>query len=94
MTDVMRSQDLRFGVTPTNFRAKIQKQVAEQFNDIYRLMGSIVVAPLFLLAALHAFKRPDTASLKWGLLSMWLLGVFGPQHGKVGVTVLGLPWYS
>jgi len=73
----MRSQELDFGATPTNFRAKIQQQTAAQFGDLFRLFGGILVAPLFLLSALHFFKRPGTASLKWGLLLMWLFAVFG-----------------
>lgn len=81
---IMRSQDEEFKVQPTEFRAKIQKLVAAQFQDLYVNFGSILVAPIFLLSAIHQFKRRETASIKWGLMGMWVSAV-------AGMSVAGFP---
>lgn len=56
----------------------------KQLEDIYKLLGSIVVAPLFFLSLLHPFKRPEIAHFRWCLLSMWIFGV-------MGMTIYGIP---
>src|SRR5690606_38960806 len=43
-----------------------------QIEDLYRYLGSIVVAPLFFLSLLHPFKRKEIASFRWCILSMWI----------------------
>lgn len=55
-----------------------------QLEDLYKYLGSIVVAPLFFLSLLHPFKRPEIAHFRWCILSMWLFGV-------LGMTIYGLP---
>ena len=42
----------------------------EQLSSIYGLLGGISVAPFFLAALLHQFKRPEANSFKWLLLLM------------------------
>ncbi len=77
-SQVMRSMELPLeGVSPTIFRNKIQAQVVQQFNAIYAYLGSSLLAPLFFVALLHLFKKPETGHLRWGILSMWLFAVFG-----------------
>ncbi len=79
-SQVMRTMALEgplTGVIPTAFHEKLRGQVIQQFGDIYHLLGSILVAPIFFLALLHLFKKPDTAVFRWCILSMWSVGVFG-----------------
>ena len=77
-SQVMRSMELPLsGVSPTVFRAKIQGQVLSQMEGIYAYLGKILLAPVFFVALLHLFKRPDTANFRWCILSMWLFAVFG-----------------
>lgn len=55
-----------------------------QLEDLYKFLGSILVAPLFFLSLLHPFKRPEIAHFRWCILSMWVFGV-------IGMTIYGLP---
>lgn len=79
----MRSMKLTLDeLTPRYFRRKVQGESLKQMDQLYVLLGSVVVAPVFFLALLHLFKRPDTAVFRWCILLMWLgafagMGVFG-----------------
>jgi hypothetical protein len=69
-------------ITPRYFRKKVQSESLRQMADLYAFLGSVVVAPVFFLALLHLFKRPDTSVFRWCILLMWLggfigMGVFG-----------------
>lgn len=55
-----------------------------QLNNVVALMGAIFAAPLFFIALLHPFKRPEIAKFRWGILLMWIFAV-------VGMTLYGLP---
>lgn len=55
-----------------------------QLNSVVALMGAIFAAPLFFIALLHPFKRPEIAKFRWGILLMWIFAV-------VGMTLFGLP---
>ncbi len=84
-SEVMRSMELPLGgVSPTVFRAKIQGQLLQQMGDIYNLLGRILLAPVFFVALLHIFKRPETANFRWCIVSMWVFAVFG-------MCVFGMP---
>jgi hypothetical protein len=64
-------------VTPRIFSEKLRNQLRFQFANIYRHLGQLIVTPLFFIALLHLFKRPETAVFRWCVLSMWLFAVFG-----------------
>lgn len=84
-TQIMRSMEMPLkGVSPTVFRAKIQNQIVEQMNGIYGFLGKSLLAPVFFVALLHLFKRPETSVFRWYVVSMWLWGVFG-------MAVFGMP---
>jgi hypothetical protein len=84
-TQIMRSLEMPLkGVSPTVFRAKIQGQVIDQMNSIFEFLGKSLLAPVFFVALLHLFKRPETAVFRWFILSMWVCGVFG-------MAVFGMP---
>lgn len=84
-TQIMRSMEMPLkGVSPTVFRAKIQNQIVEQMNGIYGFLGKSLLAPIFFVALLHLFKRPETSVFRWYIVSMWLWGVFG-------MAVFGMP---
>ncbi len=55
-----------------------------QLNNVVSLMGAIFAAPLFFIALLHPFKRPEIAKFRWGILLMWIFAV-------IGMTLFGLP---
>ena len=77
-SQVMRSMELPLeGLSPTVFRAKTQNQVLGQMNEIYDYLGKALPAPVFFVALLHLFKRPEIAGFRWGILSMWVFGVVG-----------------
>jgi hypothetical protein len=84
-TSIMRSMELPLsGVSPTVFRSKIQGQLLAQMDNIYDFLGKSLLAPMFFIALLHVFKRPETAQFRWCIVSMWLFGVFG-------MAVFGMP---
>ncbi len=64
-------------VTPMWWRPKLQASLLAQAGSLFGLLGSSVVAPLFFVALLHPFKRRETAHLRWAVLAMWLLTMFG-----------------
>ncbi|HWL52661.1 MAG TPA: glycosyltransferase family 39 protein [Chthoniobacteraceae bacterium] len=81
---VLRSEKLpKFMPRVMYYRSRIQQGVVEQMSNVTRELGSVVVAPFFFLALLHAFKRQSTFSFRWPLLLMWGLGV-------VGMAIVGL----
>ena len=76
--EIMRSMEIKAeGMSPALFRLKIQGQVIAQFNELYKFLGSVLVAPVFFLTMLHLFKRPETAAFRWAVLAMWLAAVIG-----------------
>ena len=88
--DIMRSMDLKpSDVSPPLFRVKIQGQTINQLNNIYKLLGSVIVAPVFFLAMLHIFKRPETAVFRWCILLMWITAVLGMSVFGLGSETVG-----
>src|SRR5678816_1911667 len=75
---VMRSMDLKpSDVNPTLFRIKVTNTIVRQLGNIYSYLGHVVVAPVFFLAMLHIFKRPETTALRWCGFLMWIFAVLG-----------------
>ncbi len=82
-------------VTPMWWRPKVQAGLLAQFGGVFSLLGGSLVAPLFFIALLHPFKRAETAHLRWAILAMWLVAVFGmalyglpPSGGGAGIDAL------
>jgi hypothetical protein len=74
----MRRVDLNLdGVVPGAFRDKIFANLIGQATHIVEYFGLSVVALVFFVGLLHAFKRPQIAALRWMLLAMWGGAVFG-----------------
>ena len=74
----MRKVDLDFtGIGPGAFRDKIAANLQSQFGRILEHLGWSVVALMFFVGLLHAYKRPETAVLRWMILTMWAGGVVG-----------------
>lgn len=79
-SQVMRTMALEgplSGVNPTIFGEKVRGQAIAQLASIYDHLGHILVAPLFFLALLHLFKRPETSAFRWCIISMWVFGFVG-----------------
>jgi hypothetical protein len=82
---VMRSMELPLqGVSPTVFRSKLQGQTLYQLEFLYEFFGRSMLAPIFFVALLYVFKRPETSGFRWCLVSMWFCGVFG-------MSLFGMP---
>ena len=83
--DIMRALEIKSdGMSPPLFRLKIQGQIIQQFGEMYKLLGSVLVAPVFFLTMLHLFKRPETAAFRWCVLLMWLSAVLGMAVFGIG----------
>jgi len=74
----MRRADLNLsGVVPGAFRDKFFANLLGQASHIVGHFGLSIVALMFFVGLLHAFKRPQIAALRWLLLAMWGGAVFG-----------------
>ena len=62
---------------PGAFRDKIAGNLVSQMDRLLRYLGWSVVAATFFVALLHVFRRPETAAMRWMILSMWLGAVLG-----------------
>lgn len=84
-TTIMRSLDVSLqGVTPAFFRNKVQGQTLGQMSSLYDYLGQALMAPIFFIALMHLFKRPETSHFRWAIMMMWVCAVFG-------MSVFGLP---
>ncbi len=64
--------------TPGNFfRSKVQTGLLAQFDTLVGRFGKIFLAPLFFLTLLHAFRKNETRSFRWGFLLMIVSGMLG-----------------
>ena len=76
--EIYRSYNLnKDNIFRKGFASKVLTSSLYQLNGIYSFLGSIVAAPLFFLALLHPFKRPQIAAFKWFILAMWIPAVIG-----------------
>ncbi|MEY2525627.1 MAG: hypothetical protein QOE73_398 [Verrucomicrobiota bacterium] len=74
----MRHVDLGFeGIGPGALRDKITTNLLTQSAQIFGYFGWSVVALMFFVALLHAFKRKETSALRWIILTMWAGAVMG-----------------
>jgi hypothetical protein len=93
-SEVMRSMSFVEKVKeagPEVFGEKLRNQIISQFGGIYQFLGAIVVAPVFFIAMLHLFKRPETSLFRWCILSMWGFGVIGMAIFGLGSSVYPRP---
>jgi 4-amino-4-deoxy-L-arabinose transferase-like glycosyltransferase len=58
-------------------RQRVITSSLSQVTTVYTSLGSIVAAPLFFLALLHPFRRPEIAIFRWAIVLMWVMGVLG-----------------
>ena len=59
------------------FRSKIQTELLGQLDSLVGHLGKIIVAPLFFLTLLHAFRKRETRTMRWGIFFMLLFGALG-----------------
>jgi len=86
---VMRGHDLTEAAAVTDgLVMKIVRTTLLQTMDIIPLMAGIVVAPLFFLSLLHAFKRAPIANFRWVILLMWTTAAIGLSF--YGISSKGL----
>lgn len=71
-------------VGPGHFRNKIANNLMAQGSRVVEFFGWNLVALMFFVGLLHLFRRPETATLRWILLAMWIGGAFG-------MALYGLP---
>jgi hypothetical protein len=77
-SQVMRTLDKPDETVPAlHFRSKVQSQLLDQIDTLVGRLGKVLVAPLFFLALLHAFRKTETRSFRWGFLLMLLSGAIG-----------------
>lgn len=59
------------------FRDKITTGLVSQTAHLFEYFGLSVVALVFFVSLLHAFKKTETAAIRWIVLAMWGGAVFG-----------------
>ena len=89
--EIFRSYNLnKDNIFKKGFATKVLTSSLYQLNGIYSFLGSIVAAPLFFIALLHPFKRPQIAAFKWFILAMWIPAVIGMSLFGVSNQSLGM----
>ena len=79
----MRRLDVDVGSTILgSFRNKITTGFVSQTAHLFEYFGLSVVALVFFVSLLHAFKKTETAAIRWVILAMW------------GGAVLGMAMYG
>lgn len=74
----MRRVELDLGeVGFGHFRSKFTNNLTAQLGRLVDHLGWSVVAVTFFVALLHIFKRPETATVRWLILTMWGGAVLG-----------------
>jgi hypothetical protein len=73
---------------PIDLAKKTLKVFAQHFERYWTFIGGIIVAPLFFVALMHAFRSPEARGLRWGVLTMWLgamagMGMVGTPEGAL-----------
>ena len=89
-------------IEPLDRRAKTQGQIRMQSGAILQHMGGIVAAPLFFLALLQVFKRPEVLSFRWAVFWMWMfallgmafVGLDGTAHHASDIYLLFIPFMT
>ena len=90
-SELMRSMDVSLsGLSPLTFRQKVQANTADQVLNLTSALGASMMAVVFFVALLHLFKRPETSTFRWAILSMWLCAVLGMSVFSVPEGVGGL----
>src|SRR5204862_5605418 len=59
------------------FRDKISVGLVSQTAHLFEYFGLSVVALMFFVSLLHAFKKTETAAIRWLILAMWGGAVLG-----------------
>ena len=65
------------GVGPSAFANKIGANLIGQAGHIFEYFGLSIVAVMFFASLLYAFRRLETATLRWMILAMWAGAVLG-----------------
>jgi hypothetical protein len=74
----MRRSNFDPGTTVLSaFRDKITVGLVSQTSHLFEYFGLSVVALMFFVSLLHAFKKTETAAIRWMLLAMWGGAVLG-----------------
>ncbi|MFM2196692.1 MAG: hypothetical protein RLZZ505_124 [Verrucomicrobiota bacterium] len=75
---VMRTRDLEsYPLLDRGFISAILRTTLLQTSSLIPFLGGIIVAPLFLIALMHPFKRPSIAQFRWAILLMFTTSAFG-----------------
>lgn len=64
-------------VPAAHFRSKVQFELLSQIDLLVGRLGKVITAPVFFLGLLHAFRKRETRSLRWGILLMFFFGAIG-----------------
>ncbi len=71
------SLDLEGSALPSSFRDKIVTNFLNQAAGLFGYFGYSIVAIMFFAGLLYVFRRRETGTIRWMLLTMWLGGVTG-----------------
>jgi hypothetical protein len=71
------SFDFEGAVRPTAFRDKMVTNFLRQSGNLFGYFGYSVVAVMFFAGLVYVFKRRETGTIRWLLLTMWLGSVSG-----------------
>ncbi len=75
---IMRTLDIdSYPLLSRGFISTLLRSTLLQASSLIPFLGGIIVAPLFLIALLHPFKRASIAQFRWAILLMFVTSAFG-----------------
>jgi len=86
--NVMRQGDPNFGSRLGGLRKMVKDGTMLQFNNIFRYLGLNVLAVIFFISLLHAFRNQTSSTWRWAVLAMWAtasggMAIFGISSDPV-----------
>ncbi len=61
----------------SSFWLRLMGKTFAQLNNVYTMMGAIIVVPLFFLSLFTRYKKESTNTLKWFVFFVWLFVSIG-----------------
>lgn len=83
--NLLRDYSDTFSFSFNGLPATLTVGSVEQLNTLYPFLGAVIAAPLFFIALLHNYRKPDTRIFRWVILTGWAFAALGmTAHGIEG----------
>ncbi len=73
----LRSSDGETSGQKVKLLGKLRRNVLNQGNNLFGLLGTNIVAMVFFIALMHAFRNERTSLFRWCIVLMWIGALIG-----------------